>query len=193
MPAKLNLIGQKFGNLTVRSLSKANDDRLVRFWNCVCDCGNKTRVRTASLRNGNTKSCGCLKVNNLCGENNYQARRIIAACGSYVSTNDDWYPRAVQVVGRARKENIPFGFESVSHFVLYLKSISPTHCPVFKKKLSTGKNAAHDFSPSIDKINPSKGYVPGNIQVISMLANKMKQNATREQLQQFATWALRSA
>lgn len=193
MSALVNLSGQRFGKLTVKSLSNIRLRNSVRLWNCVCDCGKKTRVRTASLKNGNTKSCGCLKINNLSGENNYQARRIIASCGTYVSSKEDWYARAVQIVSRAKIDGIPFGFDSVSHFVLYLKNIAPANCPVFGKKLITGKKLAHDFSPSIDKIDPKKGYVPGNIQVISMLANKMKQNATREQLHQFATWALRSA
>lgn len=36
--------------------------------------------------------------------------------------------------------------------------------------------------PSLDRINPDRGYVPGNVQVISFRANTLKNNATREEL-----------
>ena len=59
-----DLTGQRFAMLTV--ISRADDhvdisgDRYV-CWRCVCDCGNEKIIRASSLKQGLTKSCGCLR------------------------------------------------------------------------------------------------------------------------------------
>lgn len=186
-----DLRGKQFGRLTVVGKARNRNKNGDILWNCLCECGNKIRVRTASLNNGNTKSCGCLKINNLCGENNYQARRVIAECGTYIPSTDPWAVRASRIMSTARRNKVPLGFKTVGEFVLYLRSIEPKKCPVFGKKLIAGHGQSHDWSPSVDKIIPSKGYVKGNIQVISYLANKMKQDASPTQLKQFAQWVMK--
>jgi hypothetical protein len=45
---------------------------------------------------------------------------------------------------------------------------------------------ANDFSPSIDRIDSTKGYIKDNIQVLSFLGNRMKNSATPDQLLTFA-------
>jgi hypothetical protein len=56
-----DLSGQRYGRLTVRGKVK-NDVPGRTRWLCVCDCGNTTMVIGKHLANGNTKSCGCLKL-----------------------------------------------------------------------------------------------------------------------------------
>lgn len=50
----VDLTGEKFGKLTVVGRGKS-------MWLCQCDCGRQCEVRSDSLKNGNTKSCGCLR------------------------------------------------------------------------------------------------------------------------------------
>lgn len=54
------LMGEVFGKLKV--VGRESRGRRV-YWDCVCECGNKTQVMTASLtRDSGTRSCGCLRL-----------------------------------------------------------------------------------------------------------------------------------
>jgi hypothetical protein len=53
-----NLIGLKFHRLTVISYYGSNNG--MSKWRCLCDCGNYSTVLRSALRQGSTKSCGCL-------------------------------------------------------------------------------------------------------------------------------------
>lgn len=55
--------GKRFGKLTaVKRVGKSNKigNTTTPFWECLCDCGNKTIVRSTNLISGHTTSCGCL-------------------------------------------------------------------------------------------------------------------------------------
>lgn len=52
-----NLVGKRFGMLSVLSLLGSHSRHV--YWLCRCDCGNEAEVPTGSLNSGNTKSCGC--------------------------------------------------------------------------------------------------------------------------------------
>jgi predicted nucleic acid-binding Zn-ribbon protein len=68
----------------------------------------------------------------------------------------------------------------------------PDICPVLgiKLNMNSGKSGAYRNSPSLDRVDNSKGYTKENIQVISQLANAMKCHATNEELHKFAHWVL---
>lgn len=65
----------------------------------------------------------------------------------------------------------------------------PDRCPILGIKLEQGFRSGRDNSPSVDKLKLDKGYVPDNFQVISNLANRMKNNATLEQCVLLGRWA----
>jgi len=52
--------GKKIARLTVISFAYKKNNKA--HWNCRCDCGSLVAVNGVHLRNGNTKSCGCWKL-----------------------------------------------------------------------------------------------------------------------------------
>lgn len=59
----------------------------------------------------------------------------------------------------------------------------PKYCPVLGIEIkSNTTNIPLDSSPSIDRIDSSKGYIKGNIRIISNRANRIKSDATIEEL-----------
>lgn len=67
--------------------------------------------------------------------------------------------------------------------------IIPEICPILSVPLITGAHPdyypKHNNTASLDRVDSTKGYIKENIWVISWLANKMKQDATHEQLLAF--------
>ena len=82
---------------------------------------------------------------------------------------------------RAKKYNLEFDLE-LSDIII------PEFCPVLNIKLEPGRSSGYDNSPSIDKINPSRGYTKDNICVISMRANSIKRDATLEELKNLVSY-----
>ncbi len=59
-----------------------------------------------------------------------------------------------------------------------------THCPLLGVELSfSNKRDSKDNSPSIDRLDTSKGYVQGNVWIVSARANAIKNNASIEELE----------
>jgi len=59
-----DLTGQVFGRLTVveRAPNKGKGAETRAMWRCVCECGGESVIACHTLKAGNTRSCGCLKV-----------------------------------------------------------------------------------------------------------------------------------
>ena len=72
--------------------------------------------------------------------------------------------------------------------------IIPKVCPILGIELAeqTGKVGGDHNSPSLDRLNNTKGYTKSNIQVISHIANRMKFSASPEELIKFAHWVIKT-
>lgn len=83
--------------------------------------------------------------------------------------------------GRAKKQNLPFTITLDDVFI-------PTHCPILGIPLEVSLGSPKDNAPSLDKVIPELGYIPGNISVISYRANTLKNNASIEELESIVAY-----
>lgn len=72
---------------------------------------------------------------------------------------------------RAKKVGLEFNLD-ISDIVI------PKLCPVLLIELIRGRDTGLDNSPSLDRIDNTKGYIKGNVHVISNRANTLKNNAS---------------
>ena len=75
--------------------------------------------------------------------------------------------------------------------VCQIKAINikiPDVCPVLGIPIAKGNGKVEDGSPTVDKIIPELGYVPGNVAVISYRANVLKNNGTADEHRKIASW-----
>lgn len=91
---------------------------------------------------------------------------------------------------RARRRAVARGLP----FDLEIEDIRiPVTCPVLGIRLNTTIGSGQsDNSPSIDRLDSSKGYVRGNVYIISMKANRIKNDATVEDLEKVLDYMRRT-
>lgn len=84
---------------------------------------------------------------------------------------------------RAKTRGLPFTLTAADIMV-------PDVCPVFGTPLKRNlKGSGHTAdSPSLDRLVPELGYVPGNVRIISLRANRIKNDASPQELRQVADW-----
>lgn len=80
---------------------------------------------------------------------------------------------------RAKANEIPFSI-TIADVVI------PDVCPVLGIPIRT--KGGRENAPSLDKVIPSLGYTTGNVRVISMRANRLKSDATPEELRALAEY-----
>jgi hypothetical protein len=139
MPAFQDLVGHKYGRLLV--VAKSNKRFSGRVcWLCLCDCGIYKVVRANALRNGITKSCGCLN------------REIITT--QYLThgqTGSRTYRAWQDMKTRCRRDS-------------RYKDVGITVCIRWLGSFELFLNDVGECPPglTLDRIDGTKGYEPGN-------------------------------
>jgi len=128
------------------------------------------------LSSGASKSCGkkdgldsqCMQ----CKAKYRQTNSVLVQTGKMLASARE----------RAKAKKLPFNIDRE-----YIRSIIPSHCPIFGIPLEWSVQRGNcprslPGSPSLDRIDPLKGYVKGNVWIISHRANAIKSNASHEEL-----------
>lgn len=160
-PNVVDIIGKQFGRLKVLRESKARNKRREVYWACLCSCGKEKNINGCDLRNGNTKSCGCLHYDMLCikkGEANFNKLY-------------DTYRRS------AEKRGLGFYLDKD-----YFRKITKSECKYcgcipsasFESKRSNGKYIYN----GIDRIDNNCGYTRHNCVACCKKCNYMKHTSS---------------
>ncbi len=109
-----DLLGKRFGRLTVISEAetKQYQHRRYYYWNCICDCGIETVVARDHLKSGHTISCGCYgrelqrklhTTHGLSGTSAYRRQRTNNRNGKKQML-DDWSPSMQEAIYEQQPE-----------------------------------------------------------------------------------------
>lgn len=144
---RLRLLGQTFGRLTVTKDLGRHPTCKYSYWECVCSCPEKTvvQVRGYCLTSGNTRSCGCLNIENV------KAAMFVHGLGSS-KIYKSWYG----MMGRCYK---PHADQYPNYGGRGIRVCERWHDPRnFLEDMGEPPSKAH----SIDRIDVNGNYEPQN-------------------------------
>lgn len=158
-----DLTGLSFGRLIVIGLPDGGGSK--SHWKCKCDCGTIKNIRTGQLRDGSTKSCGCLR-----GEgqgrnsNNPRWKGYEEISGEYISS----------IKKGARKRDLPFEVSGEYLWRLFLSQ--DRRCALSGRDIQFEPHCTktNQRTASLDRIDNTVGYIKGNVQWLHKHINKMK-------------------
>lgn len=161
----VDLSGQIFGALLVlrKDEEATKKNKRGTYW-CKCSECNKEKLISSDLFRGRKPvvSCGCRR-----------------AAGYTHPRANPTKKNETRLLNYARRNAKRRGDECS----LELKDIViPEYCPVLGIKLQPGSHSHQDCSPSVDRIDSTKGYTRDNVWIISARANRIKNNATIEEI-----------
>ncbi len=156
MGALVNLIGKKFGKLTVLfKVNRIGSTGLKKvYWYCKCDCGNYKTIYTNCLKFGGTQSCGCIhkseKFREECSARS--TRHGHAKDGKISPTSKSWSEMKQRCLNINNKRYKDWGGRGIIVCKRWLESFENFLTDMGEKPKGT----------SLDRINNNKGYYKEN-------------------------------
>lgn len=142
--AFVDITGKTFGQLTV--LNEVLPRGKVLKWLCLCSCGNTKEIIGASLKNGSTKSCGCLHI--------AQNKKQFTKHGGYLTKLYQIHRAMLQRCGNPKhKMFLHYGARGITICDEWLDYLT------FQKWANA---TGYSENLSIERIDVNKGYSPAN-------------------------------
>lgn len=134
------------------------------FWKCQCDCGNICIVRSCNLKSGRSTKCkkcayGFLKAKKECPIDYNVWYRIQTRCAE----------RGIEL-------------SVTPEYLLKIFKKQNGICALSGEKIWFGETRTEETTASPDRIDTSKGYVPGNVRWVHKDVNFMRRNMSDQQL-----------
>lgn len=170
---EIDLTGQKFSKLTV--LGKTNNKKLRKYWDCICDCGNKTTTSGDSLRVGTTRSCGCLR--------RFPPYRLK---DRKLAIFKNLYAKKIKKRSKLIKKEGNLPFEIFCHLVVSPCFYCGNPHSQETRDVSYYKGEINEISSEvllhngIDRIDSEKGYVSGNCRSCCSRCNFAKSDLSEQ-------------
>lgn len=177
-----NLIGQKFGGLTVIKPA-GSTSRGLALWECLCECGSTFVTSGYYLRQGRKKSCGC-RTNRKFGSENHRWSGFGSISGAY------WHRIRQGAINR----NLELAITIEEAWELFVQqngkcALSGEPLVLCTSDSKRRKNSSRQTA-SLDRKDSTKGYTRENVQWIHKTLNKMKMEMPDDE---FISWCLKVA
>jgi hypothetical protein len=149
-----DLTGKKFYRWTVLGFSHVDKCGTV-FWKCVCDCKTEKAVNGRSLKNGKTKSCGCLQKETVSKlkKHGYHGTKLYAV----------WAGMKQRCQNPKAHEYENYGGRGVTVCTEWQDA---------KPFLDWALSHGYREGLQLDRIDNNKGYSPANCRFITPLENE---------------------
>lgn len=140
--------------------------RTPRRVRCRCDCGTEFECQWQTIRKGETQSCGCYAR---------ERRHEVHFTGVGRLSGSYWN----KLVSNAKLRGIVFRLTKEYLWDLFRKQEGICALSGVQLQLSRGKDDGEQTA-SVDRVDSSVGYVPGNVQWVHKDLNKMKLDHSQE-------------
>lgn len=163
MPAFIDITGQKYGRLTAIRRTSTGSRKAKGKWLFQCDCGNQIECTANHVRTGNTKSCGCLKLESSSKTGKQTIKLLHERQVTHGYTGKRLYRIYKGMKSRCYNQNVPY--------YAYYGGKGIKICPEW---LSDPQNfiawaLSHGYADNltIERRNSDDGYSPENCEFIT--------------------------